>query len=62
MATKKTPFCFRLSDEAVQALVQLDGSCLGYRSMTDVVEQAILELWERKLGLGSYDDVPVSLC
>lgn len=49
MTTKK-PSCFRLCDAAVMALDDLERSCGDYRSRTDIVEQAIIHEWERRLG------------
>ena len=63
VATIKKPTCFRLSAEAVECLTQLynDDPRREFGSMTAVVEKAIIELWDRRLGLGGDETVVPSL-
>lgn len=50
MRTAKTMSCFRLCPEAMICLDRLEEAPLAYRSRTDIVEQAIIELYDRKIG------------
>lgn len=54
MTTKK-PSCFRLCDEAIKCLDELEKTCGEYRSRTDIVEQAIIHEWDRRIGLANYE-------
>lgn len=56
--TNKKPTCFRLCDEAIKCLDALEHDCPGFRSRTDIVEQAIIHEWERRLGLAEYEAAP----
>lgn len=56
MSTTKKASTFRLCDEAMKCLDELERACLEYRSRTDIVEQAIIHEWDRRLGLAQYDE------
>lgn len=55
LMTTKKPVCYRLSDEVIRCLDQLEQSCGDYRSRTDIVERAIIHEWEKRLGLAVPD-------
>lgn len=54
MTTKK-PVCFRLGRDALACLDALEEHCGDFASRTEIVEAAIIALWEKRLGIADTD-------